>query len=193
MPFLYGGVVREHGWLTDQQFLDAVAVAMITPGPVVITVAFIGYLIAGHAGAMLAALGVFLPCWLFVVIPAPYYNRFADDPVVPGNVRRALNGEAFTTTDGTWHLAYHAYQEPLVRYPNSRLLYFARLGFDGNGRPTVPRRSHPASIGARFAGRCRFSSAAARWRGQAGRYRHRWRCPGGGAGCDRPARRSGNR
>ena len=80
VPFLYGGVVREHQWLTDQQFLDAVAVAMITPGPVVITVAFIGYLVAGLPGALLASLGVFLPCYLFVVIPAPYYARFADDP-----------------------------------------------------------------------------------------------------------------
>ncbi len=80
VPFLYGGVVREHGWLTDQQFLDAVAVAMITPGPVVITVAFIGYLVQGFDGAVLAALGVFLPCYLFVVIPAPFYARFADNP-----------------------------------------------------------------------------------------------------------------
>lgn len=80
VPFLYGGVVREHGWLTEQQFLDAVAVAMITPGPVVITVAFIGYLVQGFQGAALAALGVFLPCYLFVVIPAPFYARFADDP-----------------------------------------------------------------------------------------------------------------
>jgi chromate transporter len=80
VPFLYGGVVREHGWLTDQQFLDAVAVAMITPGPVVITVAFIGHLVQGWSGAVLAALGVFLPCYLFVVIPAPFYSRFADDP-----------------------------------------------------------------------------------------------------------------
>jgi len=80
VPFLYGGVVREHGWLTDQQFLDAVAVAMITPGPVVITVAFIGYLVQGLGGAVLAALGVFLPCYLFVVIPAPFYARFADNP-----------------------------------------------------------------------------------------------------------------
>ncbi len=82
VPFLYGGVVREHGWLTDQQFLDAVAVAMITPGPVVITVAFIGYLVQGPSGAVLAALGVFLPCWLFVVIPAPFYSRFADNPLL---------------------------------------------------------------------------------------------------------------
>ena len=80
VPFLYGGVVREQQWLTDQQFLDAVAVAMITPGPVVITVAFIGYLVHGLTGAALASLGVFLPCYLFVVIPAPYYARFADNP-----------------------------------------------------------------------------------------------------------------
>ena len=69
VPFLYGGVVKEFGWLTERQFLDAVAVAMITPGPVVITVAFIGYLVAGPVGALLAALGVFLPCYLFVVVP----------------------------------------------------------------------------------------------------------------------------
>ncbi|MCM3875753.1 MAG: chromate efflux transporter, partial [Thermoanaerobaculia bacterium] len=77
VPFLYGGVVGEHHWLTEKQFLDAVAVAMITPGPVVITVAFIGYLVAGPLGATASALGVFLPVWLFVVIPAPYFRKFA--------------------------------------------------------------------------------------------------------------------
>lgn len=79
VPFLYGGVVAEHRWLTEQQFLDAVAVAMITPGPVVITVAFIGYHVAGATGAVVAAFGVFLPCYLFVILPAPYYSRFADN------------------------------------------------------------------------------------------------------------------
>jgi len=77
VPFLHGGVVNEYHWLTERQFLDAVAVAMITPGPVVITVAFIGYLVAGPAGAFMAGLGVFLPTYLFVVIPAPYYRRIA--------------------------------------------------------------------------------------------------------------------
>jgi chromate transporter len=77
VPFLYGGVVERFGWLNDRQFLDAVAVAMITPGPVVITVAFIGYLVAGPLGALLAAIGVFLPCYLFVIVPAPYFRRFA--------------------------------------------------------------------------------------------------------------------
>ena len=79
VPFLHGGVVEHYGWLTERQFLDAVAVAMITPGPVVITVAFIGFLVAGLAGAGAAAAGVFLPCYLFVVIPAPYYHRVADN------------------------------------------------------------------------------------------------------------------
>jgi chromate transporter len=82
VPFLYGGVVKELGWLNERQFLDAVAVAMITPGPVVITVAFIGYLVAGFAGATAAALGVFLPVWLFVVLPAPYVRRLAARPSV---------------------------------------------------------------------------------------------------------------
>ncbi len=77
VPFLYGTVVEQYQWLTQREFVDAVAVAMITPGPVVITVAFIGYLVAGPLGAVAAAIGVFLPCYLFVIIPAPYYERFA--------------------------------------------------------------------------------------------------------------------
>jgi chromate transporter len=82
VPFLYGGVVREYGWLDERQFLDAVAVAMITPGPVVITVAFIGYLVRGTPGALAAAAGVFLPCYLFVIGPAPFYERIATNPRV---------------------------------------------------------------------------------------------------------------
>src|ERR1700756_293120 len=77
VPFLYGGVVQGHHWLTEPQFVDAVAVAMITPGPVVITVAFIGYLVAGVAGATAAALGIFLPVYLVVILLAPSYKRWA--------------------------------------------------------------------------------------------------------------------
>jgi chromate transporter len=76
VPFLHGGVVNEFGWLDERQFLDAVAVAMITPGPVVITVGFIGYLVAGPVGATVAALATFVPCWAFTVFPAPYFRRF---------------------------------------------------------------------------------------------------------------------
>jgi len=80
VPFLYGGVVKEYAWLNEQQFLDAVAVAMITPGPVVITVGFIGYLVAGVWGAVVAALATFLPCYLFTVIPAPYFKKYGKHP-----------------------------------------------------------------------------------------------------------------
>lgn len=80
VPFLYGGVVKEYQWLNEQQFLDAVAVAMITPGPVVITVGFIGYLVAGFPGACVAAAATFLPCYLFTVIPAPYFKKYGKHP-----------------------------------------------------------------------------------------------------------------
>jgi chromate transporter len=79
VPFLYKGLVQQYGWLNEQQFLDAVAVAMITPGPVVITVGFIGYLVARLPGAVLAALGVFLPVYLLTIIPAPWMKRHRDN------------------------------------------------------------------------------------------------------------------
>ena len=82
VPFLYGGVVKEYHWLNEQQFLDAVAVAMITPGPVVITVGFIGYLVAGVPGACVAALATFLPCWLFTILPAPYFKKYGTHPSI---------------------------------------------------------------------------------------------------------------
>jgi chromate transporter len=82
VPFLYGGVVKEYQWLNEQQFVDAVAVAMITPGPVVITVGFIGYLVAGFWGAVVAALATFVPCYLFTVIPAPYFKRYGKHPAI---------------------------------------------------------------------------------------------------------------
>jgi chromate transporter len=80
VPFLHGGIVLERHWLTEQQFIDAVAVAMITPGPVVITVGFIGYIVHGWSGAVAAALGVFLPVYLVVVIAGPFYKKFAGNP-----------------------------------------------------------------------------------------------------------------
>src|SRR6185295_2765015 len=82
VPFLYGGVVKDHQWLNEHQFLDAVAVAMITPGPVVITVGFIGYLVAGFPGACVAALATFLPCYLFTIIPAPYFKKYGKHPAI---------------------------------------------------------------------------------------------------------------
>jgi chromate transporter len=82
VPFLYSGVVKEHAWLTEQQFLDAVAVAMITPGPVVITVGFIGFLVGGFPGAVVAAAATFLPCYLLTIIPAPYFRKHGKQPSI---------------------------------------------------------------------------------------------------------------
>ncbi len=87
IPFLYGGVVQGHHWLSDRQFVDAVAVAMITPGPVVITSGFIGFLVAGFAGACVAALGTFLPCYAFVVIAAPAFRKYGKRPAIAAFVK----------------------------------------------------------------------------------------------------------
>jgi chromate transporter len=95
-------VVNDFRWLSEQQFLDAVAVAMITPGPVVITVAFIGYLVGGIVGALAASIGVFVPCYLFVILPAPYYQRYGANPHLKAFVQGvtaaaagAIGGAAF--------------------------------------------------------------------------------------------------
>jgi chromate transporter len=80
IPFLQQGVVQQFGWLNEHQFLDAVAVAMITPGPVVITVAFIGFLVAGLAGSVMASIGIFLPVYIFTIVPAPWFKRHRDNP-----------------------------------------------------------------------------------------------------------------
>jgi chromate transporter len=80
IPFLQQGVVQQFGWLNEHQFLDAVAVAMITPGPVVITVAFIGFLVSGLAGAVMASIGIFLPVYIFTIVPAPWFKRHRDNP-----------------------------------------------------------------------------------------------------------------
>ncbi len=87
IPFLYGGVVKNFQWLDTQQFLDAVAVAMITPGPVVITTGFIGFLVAGFPGACVASVAMFLPCYLLTVIPAPYFRKHGKKPAIASFVK----------------------------------------------------------------------------------------------------------
>jgi chromate transporter len=89
VPFLHQGVVQQFGWLTEHQFVDAVAVAMITPGPVVITVVFIGFLVAGLAGAVMAAIGIFMPVYLFTIVPAPWFSRNRDNPQLKAFVQGA--------------------------------------------------------------------------------------------------------
>lgn len=115
VPFLYGGVVDEYRWLNERQFLDAVAVAMITPGPVVITVGFIGYLVAGPAGAAVACVGVFLPCYLFVIVPAPYFRRFAQNR----QIKAFVDGVTAAATGAIAGAAFVLGKRALVDFPTT--------------------------------------------------------------------------
>jgi len=108
VPFLHQGVVQQFGWLNEHQFLDAVAVAMITPGPVVITVVFIGYLVAGILGATMAAIGIFLPVYLFTVIPAPWFKRNRDNAQLKAFVQGATAAATGALGGAVIVLAYRA-------------------------------------------------------------------------------------
>ena len=108
VPFLQQGVVQQYGWLNEHQFLDAVAVAMITPGPVVITVAFIGFLVARLAGSIMAAIGIFLPVYLFTILPAPWFKRHRNNPQLKGFVDGATAAATGAITGAVIVLASRA-------------------------------------------------------------------------------------
>lgn len=108
VPFLHGGVVERFGWLDERQFLDAVAVAMITPGPVVITVAFIGFLVAGVAGAAVSAAGVFLPPYLVVILLAPSVRRWSQDKRIKAFVNGVTAAAAGAIGGAAWILGRRA-------------------------------------------------------------------------------------
>jgi chromate transporter len=108
VPFLQQGVVQQFGWLNERQFLDAVAVAMITPGPVVITVVFIGYLVAGILGATMAAIGIFLPVYLFTIIPAPWFSRNRDNVHLKAFVQGTTAAATGALSGAVVVLAYRA-------------------------------------------------------------------------------------
>src|SRR4029078_10638257 len=89
VPFLEQGLVREYGWLDQRQFLIAVAIGMISPGPVVITATFVGYLVAGFWGSLVSTIGIFLPSFLLVLVAAPLLARHRANPNVQGFVKGA--------------------------------------------------------------------------------------------------------
>lgn len=122
VPFLHGGVVQQYHWLTERQFLDAIAVSMITPGPVVITVAFIGYLVAGLPGAVLAAIGIFVPCYLTVVVAAPHFHRLSGNR----SVRAFVDGVTAAATGAIAGAAFVLGRRAIVDLPTV-LIAFATL------------------------------------------------------------------
>jgi chromate transporter len=99
VPFLEQGVVQQFGWLDQRQFLIAVAIGMISPGPVVITATFVGFLVAGFWGSLASTIGIFLPSFLFVLIAAPALARHRANPNVQGFVKGAY-GAAIGTILG---------------------------------------------------------------------------------------------
>lgn len=134
VPFLHAGVVHELRWLDERQFLDAVAVAMITPGPVVITVAFIGYLVAGFPGAVVAAVAVFLPCFLFTVIPAPHFQRLSRS----GSLKAFVDGVTAAATGAIAGAAFVLGRRALVDLPTVGLALAAWLVLAGLRRVPEP-------------------------------------------------------
>lgn len=133
VPFLHGGVVDQMHWLTERQFLDAVAVAMITPGPVVITVAFIGYLVAGPLGACAAALGVFLPTYLMVVLAAPFFRRHGKRPGLKAFVLGVTAGAIGAIAGAAFVLARGAIRD----FPTA-IIALVSLGLVGKTRLPTP-------------------------------------------------------
>ena len=89
VPFLEQGLVQQYGWMDQRQFLIAVAVGMISPGPVVITATFVGYLVAGFWGSLVSTIGIFLPSFIFVLVVAPLLARHGKNSNVQGFVRGA--------------------------------------------------------------------------------------------------------
>jgi len=94
VPFLHSGLVDQHHWLTERQFVDAVAMGLISPGPVVIMATFAGYLVYGLAGAIVATVAVFAPVYLFVVVPGGFIRRHEQHPRLQGFVKGATAAAA---------------------------------------------------------------------------------------------------
>jgi len=89
VPFLEKGLVQQYGWLNGREFLVAVAVGMLSPGPVVITATFVGYLVAGFWGSLVSTIGIFLPSFILILAVAPIMVRHRANPNVQGFVKGA--------------------------------------------------------------------------------------------------------
>jgi chromate transporter len=133
VPFLHQGLVHEHHWLTEQQFVDAVAMGLISPGPVVIMATFAGYLVAGIAGAIVASVAVFLPVYFFVIIPGRTLRRHSEHPRLAGFIRGATAAAA-----GAIAGAAIVIGEEVITRPGSVVIALAALALLLQRRVKVP-------------------------------------------------------
>jgi chromate transporter len=139
VPFLHQGLVHDHHWLTEQQFVDAVAMGLISPGPVVIMATFAGYLVAGVAGAMVATAAVFLPVYFFVIVPGRLMRRHGEHPRLIGFIKGATAGAA-----GAIAGAAIVIGEQVISRPASAAIAVIALGLLLQRRVRVPE---PALVG----------------------------------------------
>jgi chromate transporter len=133
VPFLHQGLVHDHHWLTEQQFIDAVAIGLISPGPVVIMATFAGYLVSGIAGALIATLAVFVPVFLFVIVPGPLLRRHGDHRRLRGFIKGATAAAA-----GAIAGAAIVIGEQVISTPASVAIALAALGLLLQRRLKVP-------------------------------------------------------
>lgn len=115
VPLLHNGIVQDHHWLTETQFLDAVAIGLITPGPVVIIAAFVGFIVGGFVGALAGTIGVFLPIYLFVIFFAPHYERLNTYSLV----RAFIRGVTAAVAGAIMGTAYILGQKSIHDWPTS--------------------------------------------------------------------------
>lgn len=140
VPFLHSGLVEQHHWLTEQQFVDAVAMGLISPGPVVIMATFAGYLAYGLAGAIIATVCVFLPALLLVVIPGPLIRRHERHPRLQGFVKGATAAAAGAIAGAAVSIA-----DDVIDSPASIVIAVVALGLLLQTRRKVPE---PALVAA---------------------------------------------
>ena len=114
LAFLRADFVVQYGWLTDQQLLDAVAIGQVTPGPVLTTATFIGYLLGGAPGAVLATIAIFLPAFIFVAISNPWIPRMRNSAWF-SSLLDGVNASALGLMGGvTWQLGRSSIVDPLT-------------------------------------------------------------------------------
>lgn len=133
IPFIYHDIVHTYAWLTDQQFLDAMVVGMITPGPVLISVGFIGYLVENFVGALASVVGVFLPVYLFVIILAPWFHKILRNT----QVQAFVEGVTAAAVGAIAGAAFILGQRAIIDWPTA-VIALATLGFLFKTKLPVP-------------------------------------------------------